>query len=253
MKFEINSSMRSFMAGSMSRLAMSLVVAVALVGCATAPGGTPGDPWEKYNRGMTEFNDTADAFLLKPVATVYRATLPPLARTGVSNFFSNLAEPWTALNAALQLKGLVTVETVMRFGVNTVFGLGGILDIASEIGIEHHYQDFGLTLGRWGVPTGPYFVMPIYGPSTLRDALAYSVELGADPVSNLTDLTLKDTLVILRAVSLRANLLRLGDVLDAAALDKYTFARDAFLQRRQSQVYEGREEPEPAALPDITK
>ncbi len=235
------------------RRILALASFVVLAGCASVPGEklgmTPGDPWEKYNRGMTQFNDTADAFLLKPAATVYRAAVPALARTGVSNFFSNWAEPWTALNAALQLKAEDAIETFMRFSINTFFGLGGLLDIASELGIERHYEDFGLTLGHWGVPTGPYFVMPIYGPSTLRDTLAFTTETAADPVLKVTDLAAKDSLVILRGLSLRASLLRLDDVLDGAALDKYTFSRDAFMQRRASLVFGDREPPEPAAAP----
>ena len=242
------------------RKGLALAIFVVLAGCASVPGEklgmTPGDPWEKYNRGMTQFNDTADAFLLKPAATVYRAALPPMVRTGVSNFFSNWAEPWTALNAALQLKGEDAIETFMRFSINTFFGLGGLLDVASELGIERRYEDFGLTLGHWGVPTGPYFVMPIYGPSTLRDTLAFTTETAADPVLKVTDLATKDGLVILRGLSLRASLLRLSDVLDGAALDKYTFSRDAFMQRRASLVYGDREPPEPppaagAAAPEL--
>ena len=159
------------------------------------------------------------------------------------------AAEYTALNAALQLKAEDAIETFMRFSINTFFGLGGLLDIASELGIERHYEDFGLTLGRWGVPTGPYFVMPIYGPSTLRDTLAFTTETAADPVLKVTDLAAKDSLVILRGLSLRASLLRLDDVLEGAALDKYTFSRDAFMQRRASLVLGDREPPEPPAAP----
>ena len=223
-------------------LAMVAFVAV-VTGCATRPGGSPRDPWEGYNRSMTQINEKIDAAVLKPAATVYTKVTPALVRTGVSNFFSNLTEPWSAMNAVLQLKGLAAIETFMRFSINTFFGLGGLLDIASDIGIEQHYQDFGQTLARWGVPSGPYFVMPIYGSSTVRDAAAFGLELQADPVNNLTNLTLKDTLVILRGLELRSSLLRAGNVLEEAALDKYTFARDVFLQRRDNLVFDGKEPP----------
>lgn len=227
------------------RLSMMAVFATLTVGCASGPSTHPRDPWESYNRSMSTINEKLDAAVLKPAATVYKTVTPPLVRTGVHNFFVNLSEPWTAFNAALQLNGLAAVETIMRFSVNTFFGLGGLLDIASEIGIERHRQDFGQTLGIWGVPSGPYFVLPVYGPSTVRDAAAFSIETRADPLTNQTNLTVKDTLMILRALDLRTSLLRAGNILEAAALDKYTFARDIFLQRRDNFVFDGRDPTDP--------
>ena len=235
--------------GAFARGLMVVAFAAVLTGCATPPGGSPRDPWEGYNRSMTQINEKIDAAVLKPAATLYTRVTPALVRTGVSNFFSNLTEPWSALNAALQLKGLAAIETFMRFSINTFFGLGGVLDIAGELGIEKHYQDFGLTLARWGVPSGPYFVMPIYGPSTVRDAAAFGLELQADPVHNQTNQTLKDSLVVLRGLELRASLLRAGNVLEEAALDKYTFTRDVFLQRRDNLVFDGKEPPVDAEKP----
>jgi phospholipid-binding lipoprotein MlaA len=226
------------------RISILALFTLLIMGCASVTATNPRDPWESYNRSMSNINDKVDAAVLKPVATAYKAISPPLVRTGVSNFFSNLGEPWTALNALLQLKGEAAVETVMRFSVNTVFGLGGLLDIASDMGLERQQQDFGQTLGRWGVPSGPYFVLPIYGPSTVRDAAAFSIETQADPISQQTNLTVKDTLTILRALELRASLLRAGNVLEEAALDKYTFTRDIFLQRRDNLVFDGREPPD---------
>ena len=226
-------------------LAVLAVFATLMVGCASVPANNPRDPWESYNRSMTAINDKLDAAVLKPVAIVYVKVTPSLVRTGVSNFFVNLGEPWTALNALLQLKGEAAMETIMRFSVNTFFGLGGLLDIAGEMGMERHRQDFGQTLGVWGVPSGPYFVLPVYGASTVRDAAAFSIETAADPLTNETNLTLKDSLTILRALDLRANLLRAGNVLQAAALDKYTFTRDIFLQRRDNLVFDGRDPPDP--------
>ena len=227
------------------RFSTLVISTVLTMGCASVPATNPRDPWESYNRSMTTLNEKLDAAVLKPAATVYRAVTPALVRTGVHNFFVNLSEPWTAFNALLQLKGEAAVETIMRFSVNTFFGLGGLLDIASEVGIERHRQDFGQTLGIWGVPSGPYFVLPVYGPSTVRDAAAFSIETRADPLTNQTNLTVKDTLMILRALDLRASLLRAGSFLEEAALDKYTFSRDTFLQRRDNLVFDGRDPPDP--------
>ena len=221
------------------------ILTLLTMGCASAPATNPRDPWESYNRSMTGINDRVDAAFLKPVANVYKIVTPPLVRTGISNFFVNISEPWTAFNALLQLKGEAAVETIMRFSVNTFFGLGGLLDIASEMGMERQRQDFGQTLGRWGVPSGPYLVLPFYGPSTVRDAAAFGVETRADPLTNQTNLTVKDTLMILRAIELRASLLRAGNVLEEAALDKYTFQRDIFLQRRDNLVFDGRDPADP--------
>lgn len=230
--------------------AVLTVFAMLMMGCASGPATHPRDPWESYNRSMTTINEKLDAAVLKPAATVYKAVTPPLVRTGVHNFFVNLSEPWTAFNALLQLKGEAAVETIMRFSVNTFFGLGGLLDIASEMGMERQSQDFGQTLGIWGVPSGPYFVLPVYGPSTVRDAAAFSVETRADPLTNQTNLTVKDTLTILRALDLRTSLLRAGNVLEEAALDKYTFTRDIFLQRRDNLVFDGRDPPDADDKPD---
>ena len=231
-------------------MAVLVMFAMLMMGCASGPATNPRDPWESYNRSMSNINEKLDAAVLKPAATVYKAVIPPLVRTGVHNFFVNLSEPWTAFNALLQLKGEAAVETIMRFSVNTFFGLGGLLDIASEMNLERHRQDFGQTLGIWGVPSGPYFVLPVYGPSTVRDAAAFSIETRADPLTNQTNLTVKDTLMILRALDLRTSLLRAGNVLEEAALDKYTFTRDTFLQRRDNLVFDGRDPPDVDTKPD---
>jgi phospholipid-binding lipoprotein MlaA len=211
------------------------VALMGLQGCAGF-NRNPQDPLEPMNRGVTRFNEGLDRALLKPVATVYRQQVPPLVRTGVSNFFGNLGDLWSAANSALQLKIPNAMENLMRFHVNTFFGLGGILDIASDMNIERHKEDFGQTLGRWGVPAGPYLVLPFLGPSTLRDTLALPVDRHGDPVHYVSDQTVRYSLYGVRAVDLRANLLRVGDVLNEAALDKYTFTRDAYLQRRRSEI-----------------
>ena len=214
-------------------LALSMAV---LAGCATGPDAHPRDPLEPFNRGVSRFNDDVDALVLKPVATVYRDVTPDLVRTGVSNFFENLRDVWSFVNATLQFKPQAAAENGLRVGVNTVFGFGGLLDIASEMGIERTRLDFGQTLGRWGVPSGPYLVLPIFGPSSVRDAAGFGVESSGDLVSRLNDIPTRNMLYTLRAVETRANLLRASAMLEGAALDKYSFTRDVYLQRRQSQI-----------------
>src|SRR5512140_2090398 len=222
---------------------VSLVAAGALAGlggCATGPNANPRDPFEPLNRSVMQFNDGVDAVALKPTATAYRNVLPPLVRTGVSNFFSNLSDPWSGVNSALQFKFHDAAENIIRFGINTVFGLGGVLDIASELNIERHREDFGQTLGRWGVPAGPYLVLPFFGPSTVRDAIALPVDRRADPLHEVQGWDARWSLYVLRTVDQRANLLRAGSVLDQAALDKYSFTRDAHLQRRRAEILDNK-------------
>lgn len=225
--------------GSVLRRAFSawlLVGVVALAGCATGPHANPKDPIEPFNRGVQRFNDGVDEAFLKPVATVYRDVTPDLVRTGVNNFFSNLRDLWSSVNAALQLRPREATENFLRFSVNTFWGIGGLLDIASEMQIERTTLDFGQTLGRWGVPSGPYLVLPLMGPSSLRDALGMGVESSGDLLTGMNHIPTRNSLYALRIVEARANLLRAGTLLDQAALDKYSFTRDAYLQRRESQI-----------------
>lgn len=210
---------------------------VSLAGCATGPDRR--DPFEPFNRKVMSFNEDVDELALKPVATVYKNNVPPLVRTGVSNFFGNLGDAWSAVNALLQLKPHHAAENWMRFSLNTVFGFGGVLDIASEAGIERHREDFGQTLGRWGMPPGPYLMLPLLGPSTLRDTAALPVDAQGDMVTHFDPASAETALLVLRAVDVRASLLRASGVLDQVALDKYTFFRDAHLQRRRSEVFDG--------------
>ena len=203
-----------------------------LAGCATVANPDPRDPLESYNRGMTQFNEQVDALVLKPVAVAYQDITPAPVRTGVSNFFANIGDIWSFVNNVLQLRGEAAASTFMRVNVNTFLGLGGVLDIASELGIDRYKQDFGLTLGRWGVGTGPYLVLPILGPSTVRDTFALPVDIKGNVVSYVDPVSARNSLYALRIVDTRANLLRAGSVLDSAALDKYSFTRDVFLQVR---------------------
>lgn len=207
-----------------------LLALALLQGCAVGPN--PRDPFEPFNRSVTRFNDGLDEAIVKPVAQAYQDTVPSPVRTGVNNFFGNLSDAWSFVNNVLQAKPQAAVDSFMRVSVNTLIGLGGVLDWATPMGIERHREDFGKTLGRWGVATGPYLVLPVLGPSTVRDAAARVVDAKGDLVLQIDDVPVRNSLYVLRAVDLRASLLRAGEVLDQAALDKYSFTRDAYLQRR---------------------
>jgi phospholipid-binding lipoprotein MlaA len=231
-----------------------LAGAVALLaGCATGPGVNPHDPLERFNRDMTTLNDNVDLVVLRPTATLYREYVPAPVRTGVSNFFSNLSDAWSAVNNLLQFKLRYALDSGGRFVVNTTLGLGGIIDIASDMNMERHREDFGQTLGYWGVPAGPYVVLPLLGPSTLRDTFALPLDWRGDPLYHLNPEGHRNGLYVLRVVNVRSNLLRASDVLDGAALDKYSFTRDAYLQRRRSEIRESEgdiEDPNDGAISD---
>lgn len=216
--------------------ALAAFVLVLASGCATGPDANPRDPLEPFNRGVQRFNDAVDEAVLKPVATAYVDVTPSPVRTGVNNFFGNLTDLWSSVNAAMQLRPRESAENLMRFGVNTAFGLGGLLDIATEMGIPRTRIDFGHTLGRWGVGSGPYLVLPFFGPSSFRDAAGSVVDANADLVGEVDRVANRNTLYTLRAVDTRAGLLGAGNVLEGAALDKYSFTRDFYLNRRQSQI-----------------
>jgi len=219
-------------------MSVATVFAV-LAGCASGPRANPADPFEPFNRSVTSFNDKVDEAVLVPVATAYQRVLPSMVRTGVSNFFGNLGDVWSFANSVAQLKLQNSAETFMRVNVNTFFGLGGLLDIATEAGIDRHEEDFGQTLGRWGVGAGPYVVLPLLGPSTLRDTAALPVDRAGSVLGNMNDVAWRNSLSVLEVVDTRAKYLRAGRLLDDAALDKYTFTRDAFLQHRRNDVYDG--------------
>ncbi|MBX3604115.1 MAG: VacJ family lipoprotein [Piscinibacter sp.] len=227
-------------------LTLSVLLAGLLLnaGCATvreARGG-PGqrlDPWENWNRKVFAFNETLDENVLKPVATAYSNVVPQPVRQGVDNFFGNVADAWSAVNNFLQGKGGKGFHDLVRFGTNTFFGFAGILDIASDFGLEHQYEDFGQTLGAWGVGPGAYVVWPLLGPSTVRESAALPLDTAVSPALAFNDGASKYSITALRIVNTRANLLGASRVLDDIALDKYTFVRDAYLQRRRSLVYDG--------------
>jgi phospholipid-binding lipoprotein MlaA len=221
------------------RVLTGLLLELLLAGCATGPNANPADPMEPLNRSVYQFNDAVDRTVLKPVATAYRDVTPSLVQKGIGNFFGNLEDAWSFANNVLQLKGEAAGDSFFRFGVNTFMGLGGILDVASEMRIARHTEDFGQTLGYWGVGAGPYVVLPILGPSTLRDTVALPVDWKGDAVTQVQDVATSNTLYGVRAVDQRAALLKAEGVIDEAALDKYSFIRDAYLQRRRNAVYDG--------------
>ncbi len=212
---------------------------VVLCGCASGPNANPRDPLEPFNRGVYRFNEKVDAVVLKPVASAYREVTPVRVRQGVGNFFGNLGDVWSFVNNALQFKVQAAFDSLKRVGVNTFMGWGGIFDIATEMDIEKHTKDFGHTLGFWGVAPGPYLVLPLLGPSTLRDAVALQVDLKGDLVANVPHVPTRNTATVLRAVDERSDLLKAGTMLEEAALDPYSFRRDAFLQRRRSVIFDG--------------
>lgn len=218
--------------------ASSLVLAL-LCGCASGPLANPQDPLEPLNRSVFKFNDAVDRAVLKPVATTYREVMPSMVREGVYNFFANLEDAWSFVNNLLQFKGNAAAESFMRFNVNTFFGLAGVLDVATEMGLERHPEDFGQTLGHWGVAPGPYVVLPLLGPSSVRDTLALPVDYQGDIVTRVSDVPTRNSLAVLRGVDTRSKYLKAGNVLEEAALDKYTFTRDAYFQRRRNAVYDG--------------
>lgn len=224
---------------------LTLVLSLLLAGCATGPQANPADPLEPWNRGVYQFNDALDRAILKPVATAYQESTPELLRRGIGNFFANLEDAWTTVNSVLQLKGQAAGESFTRFWVNSFFGLAGVLDVATEMQIPRHNEDFGQTLGYWGVGAGPYVVLPLLGPSTVRDTAALPAEFRGDLVTRGQDVSVRNTLVGVRVVHRRARLLKQESLLEEAALDKYTFLRDAYLQHRRNLVYDGNPPEEP--------
>jgi phospholipid-binding lipoprotein MlaA len=222
-----------------ARWAGAAAVLAVVAGCATGPNANPADPFEPFNRGVSRFNDGVDKAVLVPVATAYQGVLPSMVRTGVGNFFNNIGDVWSLANNVAQFKVQNSAETFMRLNVNTFFGLGGLLDVATEAGIPRHEEDFGQTLGHWGVGAGPYVVLPLLGSSTLRDTAAKPLDYWGDPVGHIEDVAWRNSLTVLRVVDTRAQFLRAGRLLEDAALDKYSFTRDAYLQHRRSDVYDG--------------
>ena len=208
--------------------------AAVLAGCATGPNAHPRDPLEPWNRGVYKFNDAVDQAVLKPVATVYTKVTPNFVQSGVRNFFNNLSDAWSAVNSALQFKGQEAMNNFWRFTINSTFGLGGVFDVASEAQIPRVKQDFGLTLGRWGMGTGPYLMLPLLGPSTVRDTVALPVDMNGNPIGAINHVPTRNQVTALSVINQRAQLLDASDLLNQAALDPYSVLRDAYLHTRDA-------------------
>ncbi len=218
-------------------------VALVIQGCASTPAprsdAPVNDPIEGFNRSMFGFNEKVDENVLKPVATGYKDVVPSPARTGVTNFHNNFEDAWSAVNSLLQLKLEHTASDTMRVLVNTTIGFGGLLDWGTALRLQRYNEDFGQTLGYWGVAEGPYVVWPFLGPSTARDSAALPVDLAVGPGLVIESTAIAISLSALNVVNTRANLLDSSALLDDIVLDKYIFVRDGFLQRRRSQVHDG--------------
>ncbi len=218
---------------------MALLVVCLLPAQAQTTRADPRDPLEPLNRAMFTVNDVLDRALIKPVAIAYGKAVPHWVRKSVGNFFGNLGDVWSVVNNAASLKGQATSDSLGRVMVNSTIGLLGLIDVASEMDIEKHPADFGLTLGRWGVKPGPYLVLPVLGPYTLREVVSLPLDYQGNLANHVVDQGTRDGLTVLNAIDVRASYLKAGDVIDAAALDAYSFTRDSYFQRQRYRQYDG--------------
>lgn len=226
--------------------AFLLIASLALAGCASLPDSAkpePRDPWERFNRTTFKVNDALDRAILRPTARAYVKVTPRLLRTGISNFFENLETVTTLVNDALQGKMGAVGHDSARFLLNTTLGLGGLFDPATAAGIDKNDEDFGQTLGKWGVSSGPYLMMPLLGPTTVRDGLARIPDTFTDPSHYLEDDSTRYTITAVEIIDLRAGLLDLDAQLEQS-FDRYAFVRNAWLQRREFKVRDGNVEEE---------
>lgn len=233
------------------RTAALALLSLAVVGCATTAERDPADPFQPVNRSIYSFNDSIDRAALKPVAVAYRDHTPTWFRTGVGNFYQNLSTPATAVNNLLQGKPVAAAQDTLRFIINTTLGWGGVLDVASGAGLPQHDEDLGQTLGKWGLPAGPYLVIPLLGPSSLRDLPTRVADTLLQPLYWFNYGNARWGSLALSIVDTRASLLPLDETLEGV-YDKYGFMRNAYLQRRQFLVYDGNppEEPFDEEFPD---
>jgi phospholipid-binding lipoprotein MlaA len=221
-------------------LSVALIAGVVggLTGCATT-ANNPKDPYEGFNRAMFSVNEGIDV-VVKPVAQGYDAAAPLPVKAGIGNFFGNIGDVWISLNNFLQGKGEQGLSDVGRVLINTTIGIGGVFDIASEVGLDKHSEDFGQTLGKWGVGEGPYMYWPIIGPRTTRDTLGWAVDTSFDPVWGVKEVPVRNSMVAVRFIDTRASLLPTDKVVEQAAFDKYDYIRNAYLQNRRSEVNDGK-------------
>lgn len=227
-------------------IAATVAASAVLTGCATGPNRNPNDPLEPMNRAMYKFNDTVDTNIAQPIAKGYQKVTPTPVRTAISNFFSNLGDLGNIANNLLQLRITDATQDLMRVAMNSLFGVAGLIDIATPAGLPKHHQDFGLTMARWGVPSGPYLVLPVFGPSTFRDGVGRAVDVRFN-LLNYIEPAARNPMYIAQFISARSDLLGATDLLKQAALDPYSFVRDAYLQQRKSLTY--RSQSSSAALP----
>lgn len=214
-----------------------LALSGLLGGCATS--GNPKDPIEGFNRAMFAFNEGLDTVLIKPVAQGYDTVLPTPVKTGVTNFFGNIADLFIGVNNLLQGKADQAVSDLGRVAINSTIGILGLFDVATEAGLEKHEEDFGQTFGRWGMGDGAYVVIPVFGPRTVRDTAGLVLDVAVDPVGNVDHVATRNSLLALRMIDTRADLLPADKVVEEAALDKYSYVRDGYLQRRRNLVHDG--------------
>lgn len=219
-------------------LRVSFLLSLILSGCAsTSPNTNPKDPYEGFNRSMYQFNDTLDRAVLKPVAQGYKAVMPEPGQKMVHNFFSNIDDIFVTGNDLLQLKFQQAASDFTRVWVNTIFGVFGLFDVAHKL--EKHNEDFGQTLGYWGVSSGPYLVLPFLGPSSVRDGAGVATDSYFGVIENLEDIPVRNSLWATNKVNLRAELLDTEKIIEGTVMDRYSFIRDAYMMRRQSLVYDG--------------
>jgi phospholipid-binding lipoprotein MlaA len=226
-------------------MAIALLLAASLLGgCASSPTRSPGDPLEPMNRGLFAVHETADTYVMKPVVKVYTTIVPQVLRIGVSNFYNNIEDAVSAVNDLLQWKPNKLGDDLGRVMINTGFGMLGLIDIASDAGIERGNEDFGQTFAVWGIGSGPYLFIPFIGPSNFRDAAGLGVRLYVGPLGYIDNVPLRNSLYGLGAVDLRYQAGDALDVIETAALDRYTFIRNAYNQRRRYLIYDGKPPPE---------
>lgn len=238
-------SIRALSFKTFSIKTLSIAAILLLSACASVPVDqrVQGDPWESYNRSMFKFNKGLDRTILKPVATGYKAVMPNFAETGVSNFFSNLGDVPNAFNNLLQGKFKAAGSDTLRFLSNSTIGLVGLFDIASTVGLEKHSEDFGQTLATWGVPAGPYFMLPVLGPSTVRGTGGLVVDRAAIfPQSYIEDDAARLGLTSIELVDTRAGLLKIEDLTGTQLYDDYAQMRDMYLKRREVLIHDGNQD-----------
>jgi len=227
---------------TMPRLIAATALAL-LAGCAATPSKV--DPLEPMNRALYKVHDVLDTNIVKPVAEGYATVVPQFMRTGFANVFNNIDDLFSAVNGLLQGKPDKAGNDLGRVLINTFFGMGGLIDIASDAGIERGNEDFGQTFAVWGIPQGPYLFIPLFGPTTVRDGAGVIVRIAVGPVGYINDVALRNSIYGVGYVDLRSQVLESGSIVDTAALDRYIFIRNAYLQRRRYLIYDGKPPPEP--------